>query len=109
MGAIPPQEEFYHLQTENRHFKEMIAALREEMEKMRIGEQERLQQALAAAREEIGQLKEMTFALREELERRRIEYEEKRRAIEQAGRDEARQLQEMIRTMREKLEIHEKR
>jgi len=76
---------------------------------MRIGEQEHVQQATAAAREEIAQLKEMTFALREELERRRIEYGEQRQALEQAGREEARQLQEMIRTLREKLEIHEKR
>jgi len=97
------------LQTEYRHLKEMVGALRDEMEKMRIGEQERLQKALAAANDEIGQLKNIIFALRDELERRKIESEERCHAIEHAARDEAKQLQEMIRTLREKREGHEKR
>ncbi len=108
MAASSEQNEL-GLQAENRHLKEMVGALREEMEKMRIGEQERLQHALAAANDEVGQLKNMTFALRDELERRRIEYEEGRHAIEQVARDEAKQLQGTIRTLREKLESHEKR
>jgi hypothetical protein len=97
------------LQTENRHLQEMIGALRDEMEKMRIGEQERLQHALAAANEETGQLRNMIVALRDELDRRKIEAEEKCRAVEQAARDEAKQLHEMIRTLRDQLEDHAKR
>jgi hypothetical protein len=100
--------ELYDTQAENRHLKEMIAALRDEMEKMRIGEQERLQQSLVAAHEEIGQLRNMSSALRDALERQAIESEEKCHAIEQAARDEAKQLHEMIRTLRGRLEGHEK-
>jgi hypothetical protein len=96
------------LQAENRHLKGMVGALREQMEKMRIDEQERLQHALAAANEENGQLKNMIFTLRDELERRKIESEERCQAIEHAARDEAKQLQEMIRTLREKLEANKK-
>ena len=100
---------FYDLQTENRHLKETVAALREEMEKMREGEQERLQHALVAAKDEIDQLHKMIAALREELERLKIECEEKCRGIEQDAREETRQLHEMIQTMRGRLEEYEKR
>jgi hypothetical protein len=101
-------DELYAVETENRHLKEMIAALRDEMETMRIGERERLQQALAEAREEIGQLRDMGTALRETLERQAIESERKCRAIEQAAREEGKQLHEMIRILRDRLEGHEK-
>jgi predicted nucleic acid-binding Zn-ribbon protein len=107
--APSEQHELYGLQTENRHLQEMIGALRDEMEKMRIGEQERLQKALSSANDEIGQLRNMIFALRDELDRRKIEAEEKYRAIEQAARDEAKQLHEMIRTLRDQLEDHAKK
>ncbi|MBU2261464.1 MAG: hypothetical protein KKF02_06020 [Proteobacteria bacterium] len=103
MASGADKGEIHALQTENRHLKEMVGAMREELEKMRIGEQERLQQALAAAGDEIGHLKGMIVALREALERRQIAHEEKCQAIEQAARDEAKQLQEMIRALREKL------
>jgi hypothetical protein len=107
MASETPDER-YGLQTENRHLKEMVAALRDEMEKMRIAEQEGLQKAMAAANDELGQLRNMIVALRDELDRRKIEYEEKTRAAEQAARDEAKQLHEMIRTLRERLEDHAK-
>ncbi len=109
MASEQEPNELYGLQTENRHLKEMVGALRDEMEKMRIGEQERLQKALAVANDEIGHLRNMIVALREELDRRKIESEEKCRDMEQAARDEAKQQQEMIRTLRERLEDHAKR
>jgi hypothetical protein len=106
MSSSKPNE--LGLQAEIRHLKEMVGALREQMEKMQIGEQERLQHALAAATEQNGQLKNMISALRDGLERRMIESEERCHAIEHAARDEATELQEMIRTLRKKLESHEK-
>jgi hypothetical protein len=109
MAPESDQMDRYSFQAENRHLQEMIAALRDEMEKMRIGEQERLQKALALANDEIGQLKGMSNALREELERREIEYERKCRDIEQVSRDEAQQLHEMIRIMSGRLEEDGKR
>jgi hypothetical protein len=104
--APAESNELYSLQSENRHLKEMIGALRDEMEKMRIGEQESFQRALAPASDEIGQLKAMIVALRDELDRRKIEGEQKCRAVEQAARDEAKQLHEMIRALRDRLEGH---
>jgi HAMP domain-containing protein len=103
------QHDLYNLQMENRHLKEMVAALRDEMEKMRIGEQDRLQKAIVSANDEIGQLKGMANALRDELERRKIEYEGKCRDIERIARDEAEQLHDMIRMMRARLEADGKR
>ncbi len=109
MTSPSDRNEIYGLETENRHLKEMVGALRDEMEKMRIGEQERTQQALAAASEELGQLRKMIAALREEMERRAIEHEEKCRAIEQAARGESRQLHDMIRELRDELEKYGKK
>jgi hypothetical protein len=106
-GSSP--DERHRLETENRHLREMTAALRDEMERMRIGEQERLQKALASAADEIDQLKGMIVALREELESRKIDGNEQCRVVEQAAREEISQLQEMIRTMRDRLEGHEER
>jgi HAMP domain-containing protein len=103
MAAGSRSDEFHGLQTKNRHLKEMVGALRDELEKMRIGEKERLQHALAEAGDEIGQLKKMVGALRDELERRKIAHEEQCRAIRQNARDEAKQLQETIRALRERL------
>jgi hypothetical protein len=108
MTSGSQQNEVYGLQSENRQLKEMIGALRDELEKVRIGEQERLQKALAPANDEIGQLKAMIVELRDELDRRKIEGEQKCRAMEQAARDEAKQLHEMIRTLRDRLEDHAK-
>ncbi|HLA28991.1 MAG TPA: hypothetical protein VJZ49_13980 [Syntrophales bacterium] len=109
MTSPSERNEIYGLETENRHLKEMIGALRDEMEKMRLGEQGRLQQSLTAASDEIGQLKKTITALRDELERRNIEYEGQCRAIEQAARDEVKQLRNMIGVMRDALEGYEKK
>ena len=109
MTSPSDRNEIYGLETENRHLKEMVGALRDEMEKMRIGEQERLQQSLTAANDEIGQLKKTITALRDELDRRNIEYEGQCRAIEQAAREEVKQLHDMIGVMRESLEGYEKK
>ena len=93
---------------QSRHLKETVLALREELERMRIGEQERLQKGLAELTDENGQLKAMVSALRAALECRAREAQEKIRAVEQAARGEVGQLRETIRTMRELLERDER-
>lgn len=107
--ASSKQDDLYVLQTENRHLQEMIGALRDEMEEMRIGEQERIQKALASANDEIIQLKNTVVALRDEMDRRRGEHEEKCQAMELATHNEIKQLHEMIQTLREQLENHAKK
>ena len=109
MTKASDHDELYGVQVENRHLKEMVGALREELERRSIGEQDRLQQALAASSEEINQLRKMIASLREEMERRNIEYGEKCQAIEQTAREEAKQLHEMIWSLRDKLEYYGKK
>jgi HAMP domain-containing protein len=109
MTSESPPDEHHRLETENRHLREMTAALREEMERMRNGEQDRFQKALASAADEIGQLRGTIVALREELENRKIDCDVQCRLVEQAAREETRQLQETVRTMRDRLEGHEER
>jgi hypothetical protein len=56
---------------ENRLQREVIA-LRDELEKCRIGEEDRIQQAVAKASDENTQLKATIVALRDELEKCRM-------------------------------------
>ena len=53
-----------------------VNALRDELERTRIGERERLQKALAAAGDEIRQLKETINSLRDQLELRKRTHHE---------------------------------
>lgn len=54
-----------------------MGALRDELEKSRIGEEERTQNAVVASQDEIIQLKDTANALRDELEATNREWEEK--------------------------------
>jgi len=62
-------DELYDVQTENRHLKDIITALRESLEEMKIKNEEVAQEARAAANEEIIQLKETIDALRDEMKK----------------------------------------
>ena len=104
MTAPSDRNEIYGLETENRHLKDMVGALRDEIEKMRIGEQERLQQSLAAASDEIGQLKKTINALRDEMEKMRIGEHERLQQSLTAASDEIGQLKKMIAALRDELE-----
>src|SRR3546814_4999252 len=69
-------EALFLAQTEVRHLKESIRALRDELERMRIDKETGIRQAVAAAGSEAAQLKATITALRDELEMKRIEKEE---------------------------------
>ncbi|MEE9239809.1 MAG: hypothetical protein V3U53_01295 [bacterium] len=97
-------DELYQTQTENRHLKNTIVALRDELEKSRIDKEDSVQKAIQASNDEIVQLKSTASALREELERNNIAHEDKEQELERAHRDEQKQLQQMISTLRDKLE-----
>jgi hypothetical protein len=51
MEAQPEVRELYQVHTENRHLKETISALRDELESNRIGHKVETQKALATANE----------------------------------------------------------
>jgi len=80
--------ELYEVQTENRHLKDTIRALREELEKERYNCENRVQKAVASANDEIVQLKSIIQALRDGLEQQKIEFKDKIQNIEQTTQDE---------------------
>ena len=102
-------DEIYQVQTENRHLKDTIVTLRDELEKVSIAQSENIQKAVASANDEIVQLKATISALREELEHRKIMNEEKLQEVKQVTNDEINQLQLMIRAQRDQIETHHAR
>jgi len=103
-------EEILRLQSENRHLKETVTALREAMEKQRAECEDRIQKLLSEADDEAAQLKAAINALRDEMERIRNRYEEKLQELESSAGDEIKQLRETITVLRERLEEqHENR
>jgi len=101
-------QELYLTQTENRHLKDTISVLREELEKMRIDHETNIRNALLSADSEILQLKSTIVALRDELERIQIRHDEKIQHMEQMAGDEMNQLQQTVKTLRQQLEEHER-
>ncbi len=75
METKSESDELYQLHTENRHLKDTIIALRQELENLRIENEQNLQKALSDSHSEIAQLKETTTALRDEMEKMEIESE----------------------------------
>ena len=75
MNTLSEPDELYLAQTENRHLKDTIAALRQELERLRIENDENLQKAASAANDETGQLKATVSALRDEMIKMEIENE----------------------------------
>jgi len=92
------------LKAENRHLKETIVALRTTLDQKEIEKDERIQEALAAANDEIGQLKAAIQAVREEMERQKLNHAEELQAARKASRDEMAELKKTIQLLREKLE-----
>ena len=72
MNTLSEPDELRLAQTENRHLKDTIAALRQELERLQIENDENLQKAASAANDEIGQLKATVIALRDEMKKMEI-------------------------------------
>jgi hypothetical protein len=89
---------------ECRLLRQTIGALRDELERLKIADQEALDRALAAAGDESRQLRQTAEALRDELERLRIaEQERLDRALLAAG-DENRQLRAAVQALRDEMD-----
>ena len=104
MKSQSETEDLYQLQTENRHLKDTIVALRESLEKQRIDNEALVQNVKASANDEILQLKAAVTALRDGLEYNKIKQEEKVQELERAAHEENKQLKEMINILRTQLE-----
>ena len=103
MESQAERDALHLAQTENRHLRDTICALRDELERMRIDKDDSVHQAVLSASDEIVQLRTTVTILRDELERTTNSYEKKLQELEWQGRDEIHQLQQTIRILREQL------
>lgn len=91
-------------QRENRHLKDTITALREQMEALRADHGEEIQAATAFADAEVRQLQETVSALRARLEQFAESAQEESYAAQRQARGEMEQYQDTIRELRHRLE-----
>lgn len=77
MTPLKKTDALYQAQTENRHLKDTLGALRQELELLNSMNEETTQKTVASANDEINQLKVTVTALREEMESLRFENAEK--------------------------------
>jgi chromosome segregation ATPase len=89
---------------EFRHLQEMIAALRMELETLRLEKDRAVQQALADAHNESQQLRATIDALREELEKLRFDGREQVQRAQADARNEITQLKATVTALRRELE-----
>ena len=89
---------------ETRDLKETIRALRAELERVRLEDDVRLQNAIGVANGEIGHLRTTITRLREQLDRVNAAWEERVTAVESSNRNKCRELERTIKILREQLQ-----
>ena len=97
-------DDLHLAQTEIRHLRNTIGALREELEGLQFEKQQSVQRAVADAADEATQLKETAAALRDEMEGLQFE---KNRAVQEAvanSTDEITQLKKTAQALRDEME-----
>jgi hypothetical protein len=107
MKTEPKNKELLSLQKENRHLKQSIAVMRDQLEGMRIAREEAVQNTLRAAQDEMTQLRATIAAMRDELEKACYE---KDCIIEQQAvdsSDENKQMKDAITALRSELDRRE--
>jgi len=105
--ATVEKDKLYEAQTEIRHLKNTIQALRDELEAMRVGKDEAVQAVIAAGAVEARQLQATIAALRTELEQMVFKHADNLERQKHLASDELRLLRETIAALREKLENRE--
>ena len=104
-GAVGRRDdELHRAQTEIRHLRETIAALRAQLEEEHAGIDAAVQAAVAASRDEVEQLQATIQALRDQLQALLVSKDQAVQTVVAAGRDESRQLEATIAALRAKLE-----
>lgn len=98
-------DDLHTAQTEIRHLKGTIAALRESLEAERYGREQAVQMAVAIANDDIAQLKATASALRDQLDAVRHDHEQKVFQLQREARDENKHLQGTIQELRQTLEV----
>jgi chromosome segregation ATPase len=103
--AAVETDKLYEAQTEIRHLKNTIQALRDELEAMRMGKDEAVQAAIAAGANEARQLQATIAALRAEMEQKIFQHADDLERQKHVASDELRLLRETIAALREELEV----
>lgn len=98
------KDELYMAQTENRHLKDTIVALRDELESERNFSAKKTQDALALSSNEIKQLKETAAALRDALEAAHFKTQKEVQEAIVASSSEIKELKETVGSLRNELE-----
>ncbi len=80
--------------------------MRDQMEEMRAGEQQKIQHAVAAVNEETVQLRNTVRRMREELEIARAEERQKLQQAVAGANEEVVQLRATVQALREEMERH---
>ena len=102
--AAAERDKLYEAQTEIRHLKNTIQALRDQLEAMRLGKDDAVQAAIAAGANEARQLQATIAALRTELEQKVFQHADDLEHQKHIASDELRLLRETIAALREELE-----
>ncbi len=102
--AAVETDKLYEAQTEIRHLKNTIQALRDELEAMRVGKDEAVHAVIAAGADEARQLQATIAALRTEMEQKVFQHADDLERQKHAASDELRLLRETIAALREELE-----
>jgi chromosome segregation ATPase len=97
-------DKLYQAQTEIRHLKNTIQALRDELEAMRTAKDEAVQAVVAAGADEARQLQGTIAALRNELEQKMFQHAGELERQKHLASDELRLLRETIAALRAELE-----
>ncbi len=90
---------------ESRQLRAAIVALREELDRQRVGEETRIQHAMSAAHQEIDGLRRTVQALRDELDAARIGEETRVQQASSASHQEINALRQAIQTLRDELDL----
>src|ERR1051325_136552 len=90
---------------ETRQLKAAIVALREELDRARVGEETRIQHAMSAAHQEIEGLRRTVQALRDELDAARVGEETRVQQASSAYHQEIDGLRRAIQTLRDELAL----
>ena len=104
MKAAVEKDKLYEAQTEIRHLKNTIQALRDELEAMRVGKDEAVHAVIAAGADEARQLQATIAALRTELEQKVFQHAGDLERQKHVASDEFRLLRETIAALRGELE-----
>ena len=102
--AAVETDKFYEAQTEIRHLKNTIQALRDELEMMRVAKDETVQAAIVAGADVAHQLQATIAALRIELEEKVFQHADDLERQKHLSNEELRLLRETIAALREELE-----